>query len=212
MKIEVGAQFVSKFIQMGVDMKSSRESTESFQKLPHKGTIDGVELGVQVLTTTLWGESKNALCLFPPELKSCSDSFDKYYKEVHSGRHLIWSSMLGSCEIKTLIYPKQYTLIVSVLQACVLSLYNNNTDFTFQKLSEASMITPDVLANSLYHLTNNRLGKILIKDNLRTPKLTPEEHLKLNMNYAQPTLRVCLNAEIEPKVLPIKFNILERED
>lgn len=48
MKIELGAQFVAKFVQMGTDMKNSKESTEAFKKQAHRGEVAGVEMTAKV--------------------------------------------------------------------------------------------------------------------------------------------------------------------
>jgi len=46
-KIELGAQYVSQFIQMGVDMKNSKETTENFHKRDHKGVVSGIDMNVK---------------------------------------------------------------------------------------------------------------------------------------------------------------------
>jgi hypothetical protein len=83
LKIELGAQYVSKLVQMGVDMKNSRELSDTFKKKDHKGLIKGIEMNNKVLTTGLWGEQKNSRCKLPTELKACCESFESFFKSFH---------------------------------------------------------------------------------------------------------------------------------
>jgi hypothetical protein len=201
LKIELGAQYVSKLVQMGVDIRNSRETTENFKKLPHKGVINGIEMTVKVLTTGLWNEQKNSRCVLPAEIKNCCISFENYYKSNHTGKNLSWIAGIGDCEVKTLFAAKPYTLIVTVYQASVLALFNERPVFTFSELKEKTGLPDEDLGAHLFPLMNPKLGKLLIKENLKTPKCTPEEKISLNTGYVSSSLRLALIPTIHnPKV------------
>lgn len=192
MKIELGTQYVAKYVQMGVDMKNSKEQTEAFQRLSHGGVIGNVELNVKVLTSGLWEYEKSAGIKFPPELVACCEQFEHFYKQVHTGRHLVWSSGLGDCEVKTHGLAKPYTFIVSVYQASVLMLFNDRETYLFKDLVENTGIPPTLLEKQMFNLANPRMGKLLAKANLKTPNFALDEKVTLNTEFAAVSLRLSL--------------------
>eukprot|EP01022_Parablepharisma_sp_SALTPOND_P020080 TRINITY_DN3553_c0_g1_i1.p2 TRINITY_DN3553_c0_g1~~TRINITY_DN3553_c0_g1_i1.p2 ORF type:complete len:644 (-),score=82.86 TRINITY_DN3553_c0_g1_i1:7834-9765(-) len=192
LKIELGAQYVSKLVQMGVDMKNSRDMTENFRKKDHKGIVKGIEMTVKVLTTGLWGEQKNSGCKLPPEIKSCIDSFEVFYKQNHTGKNLAWIAGQGDCEIKTTFAPKPYTLIVTVYQTAILCLFNSQPTYTFTEIKAQTGLPEEDLAAHLFPLMNPKLGKLLIKENLKTPKCLPNEKITLNTGFGSSSLRLTL--------------------
>lgn len=202
LKIELGAQYVSKLIQMGVDMRNSRELTESFQKFHKKSSSKGVDVAVKVLTTGLWGEQKNTTCKLPAEIKECGDQFEKYFKSNHTGKNLAWIAGLGDCEIVTNFLAKPYTFIVTVYQATILCLFNQQNVYTYSDLKEVTGLPDDELGAHLCPLMHPKMGKLLIKDNMKTPKCSPEEKLTLNVQFASNSLRPSLKpASHQAKVI-----------
>ena len=192
LKIELGAQYVSKLVQMGVDMKNSREMSENFKKREHKGLIKGVEMNIKVLTTGLWGEQKNSGCKLPEEIKACAGSFEAFYKQNHTGKNLTWMAGQGDCEVKTGFAPKQYTLLVTVYQASIVCLFNQQPSYTFLEIKAQTGLPEEELVTHLFPLMNPKLGKLLIKDNLKTPKCMPDEKLTLNEKFSSSSLRLTL--------------------
>lgn len=192
MKIELGAQHVAKYVQMGVDMKNSRDQTDMFKKQVEKGIVSGVELTTKVLTSGLWGNEQNVNCQLPEELKSCCDKFDTFYKSVHTGRHLVWNAGIGDCELKANSFSKPYTFILTVYQTSILMLFNTQDSYTFGEIKDRTKLPEDVLTKQIFNLINPKLGKILIKGNMKTPKLTLDEKISLNDKFAAATLRMSL--------------------
>ena len=190
LKIELGAQYVSKLVQMGIDMKNSRELTESFKKLWHKGTIDGIDMGIKVLTTGLWSEQKNAICKLPYEVKKCGDTFETFYKQNHVGKNLTWVAGLGDCEVKTLYTAKPYTLIVTVYQVAILCMFNQQTSYTYMQLKEQTGLQDEDMFKHLMQLMSPKLGKLILKENMAVPRCTPEEKLTLNTAFSSASLRL----------------------
>jgi hypothetical protein len=191
LKIELGAQYVSKLLQMGADVKNSLELTETYKK-KGRAAQGGLEMSVKVLTTGLWSEQKNTRCTLPREILDCAKEFETYYKQIHTGKNLIWVAGMGDCEVKTLFLPKPYTFMVSVYQATLISLYNRQESYTFAELRTHSALPDEDLNAHLFPLMNPKMGKLLIKDNLKTPRLAPDEKLTLNKSFASPNLRQTL--------------------
>eukprot|EP01022_Parablepharisma_sp_SALTPOND_P012748 TRINITY_DN1655_c0_g1_i1.p6 TRINITY_DN1655_c0_g1~~TRINITY_DN1655_c0_g1_i1.p6 ORF type:complete len:346 (-),score=48.32 TRINITY_DN1655_c0_g1_i1:9936-10973(-) len=189
MKIELGTQHVAKYVQMGVDMKNSRDQTDEFKKGEHGGVIQGVELNVKVLTSGLWGGEHNVNCKLPAELAGCCEKFEAFYKQIHTGRHLVWNPGLGDCEIKSHGFAKPYTFVTTVYQATILALFNFQDTYTYKELLESTKLPSEIMVKQMFNLTNPRMGKLLVKANLKTPSFTPDEKITLNKAFASTSLR-----------------------
>jgi len=213
MKIELGAQNVSKYVQMSSDMKNSRDVTESFKKQHHKGSIKGIELSAKVLTSGLWGSEQNEVCKMPEELQDCYKTFETYYKQIHAGRNLILNAGLGDCEVKANSFAKPYTFILTVYQTSVLCLFNHKDIYTFKELCEATKMNGDVLSKQIFNLVNPKMGKLLIKANLKTPSFTADETVTLNSAFSSASLRLSLIPAPPKKVIRnIQKNRVGREE
>lgn len=201
LKIELGAQYVNKFVQMNVDMKNSRELMEGFRKQSHKGNVKGIDMEVKVLTAGLWGEQKNARCKLPQEVNNCGRFYEEYFKSNHVGKNLSWVAALGDCEIKSLYLPKPYTFLVSVYQCTILSLYNVKTEYTYSEIKEATGLTDEDIAAHLLVLMNPKMGKLLLKENQKVPKCTPDEKIAINPAFSSASLRITFAPSLhQPKV------------
>ena len=192
LKIELGTQYVSKLVQMGVDIKNSRDLTESFHKMDHKGTISGIDMSIKLLTNGLWGEQKSASCKLPEEIKACATVFEKSFKQIYISKNITWVIGQGDCELKTLFGKKTYSLIVTLYQAAILSAFNKKDEYTFGELQlELGIPNPEFNVN-IFPLMNPKLGKLLIKENLKTPKFTSEEKISLNLNFSYSNFKLQL--------------------
>ena len=58
------------------------------------------------------------------QLQSIQDKFQRFYKNLNSGRRLTWLYSQGHVEIACLFSNKRYQLIVNVAQTCILYLFN----------------------------------------------------------------------------------------
>jgi len=192
LKIELGAQYVSKLVQMGVDIENSKDLTNRFCKLKHRGVIKGVTMDIKVLTTGLWGEQKSISFTLPHEIESCTKEFEIFFKQNHVGKNITWMANQGTCELITNFCERQYYLVVSLQQAAILYMYNIKTAYTFGELRNAMKLAESEFSVCLFALMNPKMGKLLIKENLRTPKFTPEEKLTLNTKFAFSNLRLLL--------------------
>lgn len=145
---------------------------------------------VKVLTAGLWGEQKNARCKLPKEIKNCGVNFEDYFKSSHIGKNLSWVAGLGECELKSLYLAKPYTFLVSVYQCSILSLFNQKAMYTFQELCEETGLGVEDISPHIFPLMNPKMGKLLLKENLKTPKCTPEEKISINPQFSVASLRL----------------------
>eukprot|EP00826_Nyctotherus_ovalis_P047004 TRINITY_DN5357_c0_g1_i3.p1 TRINITY_DN5357_c0_g1~~TRINITY_DN5357_c0_g1_i3.p1 ORF type:complete len:248 (-),score=105.85 TRINITY_DN5357_c0_g1_i3:413-1156(-) len=192
LKIELGAQYVSKLVQMGVDIENSKDLTNRFCKLKHKGTVKGVSMEIKVLTTGLWGEQKSITFTIPPEIAACTREFEAFFKQNHVGKNITWMANQGSCDLVTNFCDRQYYLVTSLQQAAILYMFNSKTTYTFGELRNQLKLPEQEFSVCLFPLMNPKMGKLLVKENIKTPKYTPEEKLSLNTKFAFTNLRLML--------------------
>ena len=206
MKFELGSQYITKYVQMGIDIKASKDQTEEFHKQMHGGVIKGVNLSIRVLTSGLWECEQIPNAILSPELFSCSEAFESFYRRIHSGRHLIWSGTLGDCEVLTHGFEKEYLLILTAYQTTILSLYNSKDMYTFKDLMNQIKLPPNVLSRQLFNLANPKMGKLLIKENIKTPNFSDNEKIKLNKNFSSVNLKTSLMPSMAKKKLTNERN------
>eukprot|EP00826_Nyctotherus_ovalis_P057530 TRINITY_DN7873_c0_g8_i2.p1 TRINITY_DN7873_c0_g8~~TRINITY_DN7873_c0_g8_i2.p1 ORF type:complete len:299 (-),score=113.48 TRINITY_DN7873_c0_g8_i2:137-1033(-) len=206
MKFELGSQYISKYVQMHMDIESSKEHTEQFHKGQHGGTVKGVELTVRVLTSGLWGDEHVPDVRLPPQLFSCCEAFESFYKQIHVGRHLVWNGMLGDCEVVTSGFNKKYILVVTAYQATVLSLYNDRSVYTFQELINETKLPAGILGQQMFNLANPRMGKLLVKENIKTPVFNKDEKIKLNNDFTFGSLKLILLPQLVKTKIEVEPN------
>ena len=117
LKHECGYQFTSKLEGMFLDMKMSADTQDAFREkvLQPSGSskIDGVELGVHVLTTGFWPTQLGPRCNLPPQIARCCEAFKDFYLKQHSGRKLTWQTNMGNADIKASFRARRRTRCAS---------------------------------------------------------------------------------------------------
>jgi hypothetical protein len=62
--------------------------------------------------------------------------------------------------------------------------------YTFAELKEQTGLREEELAVHLFPLMNPKLGKLLVKENMKTPKCTPDEKISVNLAFAATNLKL----------------------
>ena len=106
---------------------------------------------------------------------------------------MLWNGDLGDCEIKSQGFGKPYTFIVSLYQATIMMLFNTQDEYTFKELYETVGLSPEVASKQLFNLANPRMGKLLIKANIKTPNFSSDEKISLNKNFVSGNYRVVMS-------------------
>ena len=198
-KIELGSQYASKYTRMNSDIKTSAEMTEAFKQRLHHGIIAGIELNVKALTTGIWRCERNESCKLPDEMRQCCERFEMFYKERCNGKLLHWSAALGDCEVKSTVYARPYSFVLTPYQTSLLMLYNMKDEYNVQELQNLTSLPYIIIEAQMLNLMNPKFGKLLIKENQKTPHLTPEEKVKLNKEYAFQNVRAILVPVVQYK-------------
>jgi cullin 3 len=149
LKAECGYQFTSKLEGMFNDMRISRDTRDAYKA--HKRTSQEmnaiIDLDVNVLTTGYWPSQNVPMCCVPQPVQATIEHFEDFYLKKHTGRKLSWQTSTGTAEIRATFgsppKQRQYDLIVSTYQMCILMLFNNKETITFGEIMEATSI-PDL--------------------------------------------------------------------
>jgi cullin 1 len=72
-----------------------------------------------------------------------------------------------------------------------LILYNENEQLTFQELKDRCQVDEKDLNEALLKLCNPKV-KLLMKEDLKTPKFSPDEKIKVNDKFESNNVRVNL--------------------
>jgi cullin 3 len=87
------------------------------------------------------------MCCVPQPVQATIEHFEDFYLKKHTGRKLSWQTSTGTAEIRATFgsppKQRQYDLIVSTYQMCILMLFNNKETITFGEIMEATSI-PDL--------------------------------------------------------------------
>jgi len=80
-------------------------------------------------------------------------------------------------------------------------LFNDNEKLTIKEIEEKSNIPIKELAVQLTNLFNPK-QQVLKKDNAKTPKITPDESVTINVDFKNPSLKI----NFVPKKSVVKEN------
>ncbi|KAJ6141541.1 hypothetical protein N7470_009931 [Penicillium chermesinum] len=112
MKMEVGNQFTQRIESMFKDMAVSEDLTASYKEhIARSADPDQkpIDLEINVLTSTMWpmeimsnanDRTLASPTIFPREIESVKQSFEKFYLGKHSGRKLSWQSSMGTADVR----------------------------------------------------------------------------------------------------------------
>eukprot|EP01126_Amoeba_proteus_P056358 TRINITY_DN7072_c0_g1_i4.p1 TRINITY_DN7072_c0_g1~~TRINITY_DN7072_c0_g1_i4.p1 ORF type:complete len:456 (-),score=107.39 TRINITY_DN7072_c0_g1_i4:355-1722(-) len=151
LKTECGSSFTSKLEGMFKDVTVSNEVTEAFKESTNyqKWEPKTVDAKVSVLTTGFWPPYVPIMCNLPPELSSFCHVFEEFYLDRYNGRRLTWQHSMGQCSVVGLFPKGKKDLEVSLFQAVVLNLFNENEKLTFSAIQTATNLEEGELKRTL---------------------------------------------------------------
>ena len=183
MKMEVGNQFTQRLEAMFKDMAVSDDLSTSYRDyMSQMGDRDPkrVELEISVLTSTMWPmemmSSRDGTaqlpCLYPREIETVKQSFEKFYLNKHSGRKLSWQSGMGTADIRAVFRRSdgkiaRHELNVSTYAMVILLLFNDipiGESLSFEEIRARTMIPDHDLIRNLQSLAVAPKTRVLKKD------------------------------------------------
>lgn len=144
LKQECGGGFTSKLEGMFKDMELSKDINIAFKQhcmnLEKEKEYTSIDLTVNILTMGYWPSYPLLEVTMPSQLLELQSVFNKFYLQKHTGRKLQWQPTLGHCVLKATFDAGPKDLQVSLFQALVLLLFNDNDTLSFEEIKAASLI------------------------------------------------------------------------
>ena len=135
------------------DVELSRDVMASFRESPQaRSMASDVELSVHVLTQGYWPTYPPVEVSLPQEVLKLQEIFSTYYTTKHNGRRLQWHPYLGHCTLKANFPQGKKELVVSLLQAIVLLLFNEDESISYHDILAATAIDDKELKVTLQSL------------------------------------------------------------
>ncbi|XP_062521346.1 cullin-3-B-like [Corticium candelabrum] len=216
LKTECGCQFTSKLEGMFRDMTLSSSSMGDFRTHLSKtgNTLDGIDMSVRVLTMGYWPTQAQATtCFVPPSAMRAFECFKRFYLNCHSGRQLTLQPQMGSADLHTQFYPskaaiekategasamssslKRHVLQVSTYQMCVLMLFNNRAEWTFEALLQETSIPEKDLHRALQSLACGKPAQRILIKNPKSREIEASHSFLANDGFQSKLYRVKVQA------------------
>jgi len=193
LKAECGSGFTSKLEGMFKDVDLSRDVMTSFKESPQARDIESdVELSVHVLTQGYWPTYPPVEVKLPREVLRLQEIFNTYYTAKHNGRRLQWHPCLGHCTLKATFPSGRKELVVSLLQAIVLLLFNDGEQFSYSDILAATGIEDKELKVTLQSLACAK-QRVLRKE----PKgrdVADDDVFFFDADFKHPLFRIKVNS------------------
>ncbi|KAL2001767.1 hypothetical protein VTN02DRAFT_1291 [Thermoascus thermophilus] len=209
MKMEVGNQFTQRIEAMFKDMAISDDLTSSYKDhIAKTGDPDPkrMELEVNVLTSTMWpmeimsntrDGNVQLPCIFPKEVETVMQSFEKFYLSKHNGRKLSWQPGMGTADIRALFFRSngkvaRHELNVSTYAMIILLLFNDvpvGESLSYQEIQARTRIPDHDLIRNLQSLAVAPKTRVLKKEPMsKDVKLT--DRFFYNQDFQSPYTKV----------------------
>lgn len=198
LKQECGAAFTSKLEGMFKDMELSKELMLAFkQHLQNVHAPGSIDMSVNILTMGYWPTYQPMEVHLPIEMVQYQEVFKKFYLGKHSGRKLQWQPNLGHCVLRADFPGGLKELQVSLFQALVLLMFNDNELFSFEEIKQATLIEVGELRRTLQSLACGK-ARVLHK----APKGREIEDLD----------QFSYNSDFKNKLFRIKINQIQMKE
>lgn len=201
MKMEVGNQFTQRLEAMFKDMTVSEDLTTSYKNHLSRTGADSkrLELEISVLTSTMWpmeimSSSKDGEmqlpCIFPKDVDTVRQSFEKFYLDKHSGRKLSWQASMGTADIRA-TFPRpegkyaRHDLNVSTYAMIILLLFNDipvDESLTYEEIQARTRIPDHDLIRNLQSLAVAPKTRVLKKDPM-SKDVKPTDRFYYNASF-----------------------------
>eukprot|EP01064_Diplonema_japonicum_P003292 TRINITY_DN12139_c0_g2_i1.p1 TRINITY_DN12139_c0_g2~~TRINITY_DN12139_c0_g2_i1.p1 ORF type:complete len:771 (+),score=170.73 TRINITY_DN12139_c0_g2_i1:320-2632(+) len=188
LKAACGPSFTTKLEGMLKDMEVSKEVFSGY-KPPTKSDIS---LVVQILTESHWPTYQSTQISLPPKMSEALEGFKSYYLGKYSGRKLTWQPCLCTCTVKATFGSTKKELIVSLLQALVLLLFNTEREASFSRIKEAVGTGDADLTRSVQALVFSQ-ARVLKRRNKGGKDILDTDVFTVNEDFQHKHFRVKIN-------------------
>jgi len=207
LKAECGSGFTAKLEGMFKDVELSRDVMTSFRESPqarelpelvHQSASDDantkVELSVHVLTQGYWPTYPPVEVRLPQEILRMQEVFNSYYTNKHNGRRLQWHPYLGHCSLTANFPLGKKELVVSLLQAIVLVLFNEDDHLPYPSLLAATGIEDKELKLTLQSLACGKQGTRVLRKEPKGKDVANDDVFHYEDTFHPPLHRIKINS------------------
>lgn len=199
MKMDCGYMFTSKMEVMFNDIKTSEETSAAFKE-QDGNNVDGIDVNVSVLTTMSWPINQSPKVNLPTQALCCINRFERFYYSKHEGRRLSWQSDLGTADIRAYFGNQcdgngsgsRWIDFISVpaLSMCILMLFNQRDEWTYEAIAKATQIGDAELTR---HLQSLSLAKYrVLKKHPMEREVKATDVFKVNEEFSSRNRRLKL--------------------
>jgi len=194
LKTECGSGFTNKLEGMFKDVDLSSDIMSEFREAGKfqaelKGDLD---LNVQVLTAGYWPAYAPVEINLPKNMVEYQDVFKRFYLSKYSGRRLTWQNSLGQCAIKASFPLGTKELLVTLLQAVVLLLFNDTDKLSTKDIETMSGLKNLDLKRTLLSLSGGKV-KVLNKEPA-SKEIEDDDVFEFNRQFKQKLHRIKINS------------------
>ncbi|KAH7925704.1 Cullin-4B [Leucogyrophana mollusca] len=174
------------------DLALSRDTMEEYHK--RIGSDDSAQkLSVMVLQRGVWPFAirKKDVDL-PPSMQADLTKYTAFYKGKHQGHKLDWDHSLGTATIKARFSAGPKDLTVSLYQAVVLLLFNEDDEIGYAQIAEATRMEEAELKRTLQSLAC--ANKKVLKKRPTGKDVNDSDVFYFNSEFTDPRAKVHINS------------------
>jgi len=205
LKVECGFHFTQKLEGMFIDMKTSSDTTDAYQKhLANLTSTPDFDLNVTIMTSNNWPNSLTQsppLCTLPESLATACSTFEEFYLARHNGRRLTWQLGLGNADLRVSFKSRKHDLNVSSLALVILLLFENlgPDDFlTYEEILGATGMDEIELKRQLQSLACAKFK--ILKKHPPGREIDTEDSFSFNNDFTSPMQRIKIGTVASSRV------------
>ncbi|OSD05750.1 Cullin-domain-containing protein [Trametes coccinea BRFM310] len=187
---------------MFTDLALSRDLMQDFLEYRRrKGDVGTAQkLTVMVLQRSNWPFTarKNDIDL-PSWMQEDLVDYTEFYKKKHQGRKLDWDHALGTATLKARFSAGEKELSVSLYQAVILLLFNDETTISYADIKEQTRLDDAELQRTLQSLACGK--KRVLRKQPPGKDVNPTDVFHFNADFTDPRYQVHINS-IQSKETP----------
>ncbi|KAK6746388.1 hypothetical protein RB195_012475 [Necator americanus] len=211
---ECGAGFTQKLEGMFRDMELSKDLGVAFRNYTlHESSLgrldEIVECSVSVLTMGQWPAYENVQVTLPKQLNACLQLYERFYDSRHTGRKLQWQPRLGQCVLKANFRTGcDKELKVSLFQAIVLLLFNNQSSWTATDIMMATKLEQKEFVRTMVSLSCAKV-RVLAKTPMNK-EIKDDDVFTVNTDMKEMRFRIRIS-EVQMKETEEEYKAVEEE-
>ena len=190
LKMRMGMSFTQKLEGMIKDKSISENLRNDFKNYTtNKNIVLPFDFNPEVLTLGCWPQMKIDKMTIPQELSVCLDTFKKFYDSMTQQRKLDWIHSLGTAIVTGRFAAGTKEISTNTYQACILLLFNNQEEMTFQDILNSLNLSATEVKRNLLSLCATKAANILNTDGNKKA-INPTDKFTVNADFESPSRRI----------------------